>query len=200
MHFKTKEIIKMTKIRNLMVLMVMVMAFGLVIMGTAVAQTDTATDSFSIVVNAIAVIDVDGALGNLTVSAPILGGDELVLSLPDTHSYLQYTSVVAAGEYRAITVAPSQVPAGIILHIGAAAPGSASGEGDHGSPATDLEFTHTTIGAQDLIAGIGSCYTDTGSSDGAQITVWIEIDDISDLLAATSLITLTYTLTDDVSS
>jgi len=191
----------MKKIRNLMVLMVMVIAFGLVIMGTAVAQTDTATDSFSIIVNEIAVIDVDGTLGNLTVSAPVLGGDVLVITpASDTNSYLQYTSVVAAGGYRAITVAPSSVPAGIILHIGAAAPIIGSGEGDHGAPAGDLEFTHSSIGAQTLIAGIGSCYTDTGSSDGARLTIWIEIDDISDLLAATSLITLTYTLTDDLAT
>jgi len=199
MYFKTKEINKMTKIRNLMVLMVMVIAFGLAIMGTAVAQFDTATDSFSIIVDAVAVIDVDGVLGNLTVSAPLSGGDELVISADDTNSYLQYTSVVAAGGFRTITVAPSSVPAGIILYISATAPGSGSGEGEHGDPATDLEFTHSSIGAQDLITGIGSCYTDIGSSDGARLTIGIEIDDIADLLAATSLITLTYTLTDDVS-
>jgi hypothetical protein len=185
----------MTKIRNLMVLMAMVIAFGLVIMGTAVAQFDTATDSFSIIVDAVAVIGVDGVLGNLTVSAPLLGGDELVVSADDTGSYLQYTSIVEAGHFRTITVAPSQVPAGIELHIGAGVPND--GEGDQGTPAGNLEFTHTTIGAQVLIAGIGSCYTDIDSSDGAQLTIWIEIEDIGELAAATSFITLTYTLTDE---
>ena len=55
----------MKKIRNLMVLMVMVIAFGLAVMGTAVAET--ATDTFNITISEISEIAVSGTLGDFTV-------------------------------------------------------------------------------------------------------------------------------------
>jgi len=176
----------------------MVIAFGLV--GTAVAQTDTATDGFNIVVNPVAVIDVAGTLASLTVSAPLDGGDEPVISVDDDHSYLQYTSIVADDTfYRTITVAPSSVPPGLTLLISAATPVGAGGEGNFGTPASPtLEFTTLSTTAQLLIDDIGSCYTGTGALDGAQLTIGLELLDITDLVAGTYPITLTYTLTEDI--
>jgi hypothetical protein len=193
---KMKREKKMKRMKSLFVLMVMFLALGIV--GIVGAQTDTVTDAFTLTVEPVAVLAVDGVLGNFTIGAPEFGGEELIISDPDDNSLLQYTSVVANGGFRSITVHPSgNLPDGIILYV--EADHSISGEGEQGDPAAQVHFTHDTVGAQTIVTGIGSCFTGTGNSDGARLTYWLEIDNIGDLLAATTTITMTYTLTDDVS-
>jgi hypothetical protein len=189
-----KKMKRTKRMQGLFVVMFMFLALGLV--GIAGAQVDIATDSFTLTIDPIAVLDVDGILGNFTVTAPTLAGDDVVVSDSDDNTLLQYTSVVASASFRAITVSPSNtLPEGIILHVSSDHP--VSGEGDLGDSVEEIEFDHLTLGAQNIVNNIGSCFTGTTSSDGARLTYWIEVDNIGDLNASTASITLTYTLTDD---
>jgi hypothetical protein len=188
----------MKKIRNLMVLMVMVIAFGLAIMGTAVAHTDTDTDLFTITVNEVAEIEVGGSahIANFTVTAGNAGVIPTV-SAASTTSYLHFTTVVVPSGSLVITadiLSTSDFPDGITLHILADDP---TGTGTLGHSEGEKDFTLETPGPEVLIEEIGSCYTGTTNTSGAHIHASITINNIADLLADGYDITLRYTLTDD---
>jgi hypothetical protein len=185
-----------------MVLMVMVIAFGLVIMGTAVADTDFINTDVDIIVEEVAEIGITDMLEELTMDPPGVAGD-LPESSDEAYTYLQYTSVVFAGSSRNITIGLlDQIPAGIELHVMVGSPAGGSGDTGISNPSNNLVFTHDNDDdTLDLVTSIGSCYTDTDDSDGVELTFWIEIDaeDIALLIAGDYPTTLQFTLTDESS-
>jgi hypothetical protein len=70
-----------------------------------------------------------------------------------------------------------------------------SGKGKKGSPAEGK----VTLGknAQDLITGIGSCYTESGSNKGHNLTYELSMDNdkYEKLMADTYDVQITYTIT-----
>lgn len=160
--------------------------------GVALAATDNTTQSVTMTVNEIAVIDVTGNPATLTVTAPVAGGD-VPQNATDNSTYAQYTSTVASGLTRSITAARDSsgtAPAGCSLKV------VASGiSGNEGSAAAQITITTS---AQDIITGIGSCNTGTNATDGAQLTYTLSVDTVTSLVAAESkTATITLTLADD---
>lgn len=174
-------------------------ALTLGLAGVVMAGTDTATDDFSITVDEVAVLDVSGALGNFTVSAPATGGDAFVITTADANTYLQYTSTVASAVTRTITAAitTGDIPAGLSLNV---ISGTPTGTGTVGSlSAGGQDFTTGALTGGTIITGIGSSTTGIGASDGANLTYTLTIADTASLLAADSEnITITFTLSEDV--
>lgn len=163
--------------------------------GAAAFGEDTATQSVTMEVNTIAVVDVTGNPATLTITAPGAGGADPV-DASDNSTFVQYTSTVPNGQTRRITAeveVADTPPAGTILTLQAApAGGEGTGAGETGN------LTDT---AQDIITGIASVATGTGGSDGAQLTYRLKVDDVTALEAGDSeTVTVTLTLTEAAGS
>jgi hypothetical protein len=185
----------MRKMKSLFVVMFMFLALGLI--NIAGAQTDTDSHVFDLIISPVALLHVESSFASLSVTAPEYAGEDVEVSPADSNTYLQYTSVVAAGTTRRITLNPSNnFPAGIILYCTPLL--TETGEGDRGDTRPTVYFDIDHRAAKVIIDDIGSCFTEDGSTDGANLTYWIEVDDIGNINAATTSITLTYTLTDDL--
>ncbi len=184
---KQRGFIMKNTIRSLIVLLsVFFVAAGLY------AASDTATQSVTMTVSEIAVLDVTANPGTLTIAAPGTGG-ETPADPSDNSTYAQYTSTVGAGQSRAITAeigGGDSTPAGTTLTLGAAP----SGNTNEGSTAGTVTLSST---AQNVVTGVGSCATGTGATDGAQLTYTLVIGTMTDLVAgASETATVTLTLTD----
>lgn len=79
-------------------------------------------------------------------------------------SFLQLSSIVASGSTNKVQAKIDGVPAGTTLEITASAPNSGNGDGTFGTAVAGPVTLSTT--AQDIITGIGSCYTGTAPLDG----------------------------------
>jgi hypothetical protein len=166
---------------------------ALLLMGTglAFAATDTAAHDVTMTVNEIALIDLNntGAI-TLTTNAPTNGGED-PLGDSDASKLLQYTSLVAGGTTRNITVnwgGTDAAPAGTSLKVEAT-----SVPGGCGTGGGQLTISDT---GQNLITGVASCATGTGAS-GAEITYTFSIDTISLLdVGESQTVTITFTMLD----
>jgi hypothetical protein len=167
------------------------LALGLALAGLAGAAA-TSTQSLSMQVGSICVVSVTGNPSTLTVAAPGTGGQTPASGTSNT-TYAQYTSTVAAGQTRKLTVAwgaSDAAPAGCALKL-TATPNVGTNQG---TSAGQITMTST---AQDLITTIKSCATGTSGSSGAQLTYSLDVTDATALVAsATKTATVTLTLTD----
>ena len=163
---------------------------GLVAAG-AWGATDTATQSVTMTVNEIAVIDVTGNPGTLTIVAPGTGGTTPA-NPTDNSTYAQYTSTRAGALTRTITAeigALDVTPAGTSLKL------TAAPAGGQGTSAGQKTLSST---AQSVVTGIASVATGTGATSGAQLTYELSLDTMGSLVAAESkTVTVTLTLTED---
>ncbi|MGQ9779876.1 MAG: hypothetical protein ACUVRM_08380, partial [Bacillota bacterium] len=158
--------------------------------GVSEAVSDTATQSVTMTVNEIAVIDVAGGNVTLTITAPTQGGAPPA-NPTNNSTYLQYTSTVPTATTRKITAAfgaTDAPPTGTSLKLSATVPAGM------GTAAPQLTLSST---AGDLVTGIGSVYTGTGTTNGAQLNYTLSIDNFSQLVVGESkTVTVTFTLTD----
>ncbi|MBN1410945.1 MAG: hypothetical protein JW969_08870 [Spirochaetales bacterium] len=139
----------------------------------------------------------DGSDFSMTINAAT-PGLQPTAATPDTSQYLHYTSLVDTATSHHITVTGSgeNAPTGTTLSVTAAI-GSAGG-GDQGTTggkiliADDSGFT-----GGDLITSIGTCYTGTGGTDGANLTYEFEVDDPATIVTdAGKDVVVTYTMVD----
>ena len=154
------------------------------------ALSDTASHTVTMQVNEIALIDLNDVTAiTLTTNAPANGGEN-VTGDTDATKLLQYTSLVAAGVTRNITVQADlavPAPAGTSLKLAAVVPGGC------GTAAPQVTITNA---AQNLITAIGSCATGTGAS-GAALTYTFSVDTVASLVVgATTSPVITFTLAD----
>ena len=155
------------------------------------AANDTATHDVTMQVLEVALIDLnDTGTITLTTTPPGAGGAD-VTGDSDTSKLLQYTSLVATGVTRNITVqwgGTDAAPAGTSLLVEATSVPAGCGVA---APQVTLSSV-----AQNLVTTIGSCATGTGAS-GAQVTFTFSVDDIPSLVVGDNkTVTVTYTLTD----
>jgi hypothetical protein len=140
-------------------------------------------------VNAIAEIAVTSDV-SLSVTAPATPGDT-PQNDSDNSAYLQYTSTVPSSQTRNVTAAwggTDSAPAGTQLKL------QASPQSGEGTGAGEIVLSSSS---QNVITSIGSCYTGTGGSDGAQLTYTLEVTDATTLVAnASETVTVTFTVTD----
>jgi hypothetical protein len=167
------------------------LVLGFALVGPAGAAS-TATQTLSMQVGAICVVSVTGNPSTLSVAAPGTGGQTPVSGTSNS-TYAQYTSTVAAGQTRKLTVAwgaSDAAPAGCSLKL-MATPNVGTNQG---TSAGQITMTST---AQDLVTTIKSCATGTSAASGAQLAYSLDVTDPTALVAgATKTATVTLTLTD----
>jgi hypothetical protein len=124
---------------------------ALVVVGLSLgvsAVTDTATSTVSITFSEIAVLDVSGDPGLLTIAAPAAAGD-LPADQLDTTTTMSWTCNVDAATTRKVSGSIESLFSGIDLYATIAAPGTTEGTSAgqllFAAAATDYDFI-TTIG------------------------------------------------------
>lgn len=173
---------------NRLVILALVFIF---LSGFVFAANDSAAHDVTMQVNEVVLIDLNntGTI-TLTTNAPVNGGEDPAGD-SDNSKLLQYTSLVASGTTRNITAqwgATDQAPAGTSLSLQAT-----SVPAGCGTAAAQITINDT---AQNIITGIGSCATGTGSN-GAELTYTFNIDTVGSLVVGDSeTVTITLTLTD----
>jgi hypothetical protein len=150
----------------------------------------------------IMVIDVDnngGTSGAFTtvgivLSDPTSPGAQPAVAYSNNDNFLNYTSVVATGGTHKISAKLNATLPGVNIRLTATAP--TTGFGSRGtSAATNMVLTTSD---QTVISAIGSCWTNTGGTDGAALVYDITFDDanFSSLLTANPVHTVTFTISD----
>lgn len=165
--------------------------WSLMFIFVASGLNDNAQHDVVLQVNEIALIDLNSTSSiTLSTNAPGAGG-ELPTGDSDSSKLLQYTSLVAPGLTRNITVqwgATDNAPSGTSLDVEATNVPGACGTG-----AGLITLSNV---AQILISSIGSCATGTGAN-GSELTYTFNIDDVSSLVVgSSSTVNITFTLTD----
>ena len=164
----------------------------LFVSGMVAGQANVVSHTVTMQVNDIAVLNLTGGNITLTVTAPATGG-EVPQDGTDSTCYLQYTSTVPSSQTRNISVAwggSDAAPAGTSLLV-TATPSGGTNEGSTGGQKT------ITSSAQNVVTTIGSCYTGTGGTDGANLAYVLSVTTPTSLVASESQVaTVTYTLTD----
>jgi hypothetical protein len=128
-------------------LLAVAMVVGLI--SVAIATTDTATSTVTIVFNEISELAVSGNPGTLTIVAPATAGD-LPADQSDATTTMAWTSNVAAGQTRKITGSIASLFAGIDLYATVTATsGKGTSAGEKLLVVTDTDF----------VTGIGNCNT-----------------------------------------
>lgn len=189
--------------------------FAVVALGAAALSAnaqDTKTDNHKVTVQipSIALLDLE-ADGNalditLAVEAPTEAGENVILTnATNSDLWINYTSIVnkntsSPNQTRKVSVKSSGTVAGLDLKVAAAA-ATSDGKGTKGTAAGSA-LTLTTSD-QDIITGIGSCFTGNGDGKGHNLTYSLALsnngDDFNLLdndLNNTEL-TVTYTISDN---
>jgi len=154
------------------------------------AQTDTVV--INATVSPILCVHATGAPAALTLQSPATGG-EVPAGGADSSTYLLYTSTITSATTHRITVAlGAGLPTGVRLRLQATAP-AGNKAGTLGTPSAALLLSTTT---QDLITGIGACYTGTSAGDGARLNYQLSVANWASYKAfAASSVTVTFTMT-----
>ena len=177
---------------------------GLGTVGAFAQDTNTDNHTVSITVPEVALLDIEpGAPAkNIAMNFTANGEAGLGLTSPSANAslWLNYTSVVTAGapdNVRQINVKLTTALAGVDIAVTPATPvftgGTVASAGTSGAAVT------LTTTAQDIVTGIGSVYTGDGINKGVNVSYGITAPAASfaSLVAGTTAVTVTYTLTDN---
>ena len=181
-----------------------ILVSALLLAGTAnfAAAQDSNTDNHKVTVKvpSVALLDIEPNANKditLEATAPTEAGNPLGLSATNSTLWLNYTSVAKSkGSSRKIQVkVDNNFPeGGILLKVTAAAP---TGKGSLGTALPKI--TLNSNNDQNIITGIGSCYTEDGINHGSQLTYELSNDESSwaNLYQKDYAITVTYTLVEE---
>ncbi len=191
---------------------VLTIAAFLFVTGVTMAQdnndTNEASHQVKITVPTVALVDVEGADGEASIitlspSVDNLEAGEAVNfgSATDNSLWLNYTSIVGANgpnqntrKVSAELTGSGSLPDGVnlLLTVGAASTGTGNGKLGQ-SAATDLILTGSP---QDVVTGIGTCYTGTGDNNGHQLTYSLGVNNSNyeDITADDYTVTVQYTI------
>jgi hypothetical protein len=126
-------------------------------------------------------------------STGVTGGSNAVTD-SDNGNWLQYTFIVTGSTSRidVTLTGGAEVPSWLTLQL---VPGAVtSGVGTRGS--VNTRTLTTAAGAQQLITGIGSCYTGTGlGTMGSQLTYNLSINDFGSAVVVSPALSYTVTFT-----
>lgn len=139
--------------------------------GRIVAQSYTAGDQITLNVSDFCLIDTNHAPVAMTLSASVAGTP--VGSVSNSDMYVKVSSIVPGGTNRKITARMSGgiITSGTRLTLHAALSTNLNGAGRQGVVVI-TPIVLSTID-QDMVTGVGSCYTGTGYTDGYRLTyVW----------------------------
>ena len=166
-----------------------------------VMAQDTNTDSHTITITvpAVSLLDLETADSkNFSAAfvAPTEAGNPITAPANNATLWLNYSAIQTGTTTKKVAVKASAVLAGLDISLVAAAP--AGGAGTLGTPASSITLTAVD---QTLISGIGSGYTDTGTSKGCLLTYHFAANTTNYGLirsGTAAAITVTYTLSDDI--
>lgn len=175
-------------------------AIGLFAFGVASAQdTQTASHNVTITVPNVAVVDIEGTAGtDITLGATFSGeaGEAVQFNSSDNSLWLNYTSVVPnSTTTRKISAKiTGSLPTGVNLKVQAST--ATTGAGTLGTAGTAITLSASD---QDLITGIGSCYTGDGANNGSNLTYSLELgtNGFTDLVETNTTVQVTYTIADN---
>ena len=166
--------------------------FLLIFAPISLFSEDTVTQQVTMQVSEICLVGVSGNPQKLVIAGSENGGVDPLPST-DESTYVQYTSTVAAGVTRTLSIRWGDVdlaPAGCSLKLQAIPAGGAN----QGVSTGELTLSSSP---QTLITNIGSCATGTGSMQGARLIYNLVVDDETQLIAGEAKsVTITLTLTD----
>lgn len=184
--------------------LLVVLSVFVIFTGFVFGATDTAGQSITVDVGEVALINLaNSPLGAFTLTTVTVGGQALVIDETSVDGGdLQFTSTVASAEVsRKITAVLSSKPDWFTLTVELGAIGT-NDEGATGSRVGEgPTYVYTlTTSAQDIVTGIGTGWTGTGTSDGYSVTYVGDIVDasVSSMYMSPDAITVTYTLTEDI--
>lgn len=169
------------------------------LVSTVAAQTGTATATVTI--NDIALLTVSTATPpSFVVDDPLLAGALPVITPAGTPTYLQYTVVVATGTTKKITAeSDAAMLDGLKLDIWSAVPTGTGGVGIPVAGGLMVDAAYVADTAVDLITGITSSATGSGSTQGPAVYYTLSIDaaSFSDMITTgATTFTITYSLVD----
>jgi len=172
-----------------------VLAIGAcIILASCCHAANTVNSTFALTVSPITLLGLNNPGVTFTVASPdTAGAAPAITGLHQAETRLQYTSLRSAGASRSIHVTAADLT-GLTLKASITAnPIPGTGDTGHGLGTVD---THA---AQNLITGIRSCHTGSGSTDGAAVTYSLELDEatFASIKSGTFNTTVTYTLQDD---
>ncbi len=170
----------------------------------AMMGQDDNDDSHVVTINfsEVAIVDIeDSAIKDITLDAtggvPAEAGDPYDFSVTNSTLWLNYTSILGNETSRLVTVRTTAgtIPAGLDLRVQAAADAGNGGGSVGANVATPIVLNGTD---QNIITGIGSCYTSTGTNNGHNLTYSLAVNDWSliDQSDSGAAITVLYTITD----
>jgi len=174
----------------------LILAFGIS------AQT-TGTATASVTINAVALLTVStGTAPSFLVDAPTTPGELPEITPSGGPTYLQYTVVIdpLVSATKKITASSDLAMLdGLKMDVWAAAPTGTGGVGSPAAGGLTVDAAYTADTPADLITGITSCATGSGTTQGPAIYYTLSIDaatfDTMETAAATTY-TITYSLVD----
>jgi len=155
------------------------------------ADSNVATSGFNVNVSELALVDIEGTAGNLSITSPT--GDEAgkpPTEDDDSATWMNYTVIVDTGDTKTVNAKASATVAGCALDLTAAAD-AGGGAGTVGTSAGTITLSTSD---QPLVTGIGSCYTGDGTGKGHNLTYDLSITNMGNVRSGTTAIVVTFTL------
>lgn len=171
-------------------------------------DTNEASHRVGITVPTVALVDVEGAGENQRISlTPSISGMEAgeavnFGSATDNSLWLNYTSIVQKGNGNNIQtrnisaeISDGSLPGGVSLSLTVG--GISTGNGTRGE--STAENKALTSNEQNVVTGIGTCYTESGTNKGRQLTYKLNMNngDYETLTAGSYEVTVKYTISED---
>lgn len=198
---------------------VLTIAAFLFVTGVSMAQdnndTNEASHQVKITVPTVALVDVEGAGGeasSITLSPSVsnLEAGEAVNfgSATDNSLWLNYTSIISGGgkgkgkgnennsNTRSISAKLTQTDLPVGLNLLLTVGGISTGNGTRGTSAATNKALSTA--SQDVVTGIGTCYTESGENKGHQLTYTLDMNNnnYDELTAGSYEVTVQYTISE----
>lgn len=131
-------------------------------------DTGEAGDVVTYELDAMRILDIEGTAPSLHLIKPDEAGDA-VPEVTSALSWINYTSIIATGTTNKVTVVLTKVPPTWTTLEVVAASHAGTGDGTYGTASAERTLASASE-AQDIITGIGSCWTGTGNANGHQLT------------------------------
>lgn len=179
----------------------------LLFFGITFGQSDSNTDSHNIgfTIDSFAILDIESsASGNTTINLSPNSPTEAGLGInyegvQNSDLWLNYSSIVAPSETRTVTaqMITANLPAGVTLNVETGTAESSAKRGNVGN-GTSVQSFDPSGTAMTVVAGIGSCMTGDGPSNGCNLKYTVSFDNsqYGSLEEGNYDATITYTISD----
>jgi hypothetical protein len=175
-----------------LLLISLVMAFSMPFWMVGQGNTNVTTNAVTLTVNGSALLAIATGNVSLSLSGAAEAGAAIQTVARDSTTRLKISSLVDGSSKRTITAALSAQPVGTELLVSVQAPnGSFYAPENQGTLLSDVNLTTS---AQNIITGIGTCWSGTAIGDGYVIKYTYQLI-AGAINLASSNVTVTYTLT-----